>query len=568
MQLGSRNNQHSFAQIPDVRMARSKFDRSYTVKDTMDFDYLVPIYVDEVIPGDTHNLTMETFTRLATQVVPVMDNMYIDYFFFFVPNRLTYENWEKLNGAQDNPGDSVDYVMPIMTPGAAFTVGSIFDKFGLPTDVANVAVLNTLPLRSYIKIWNDWFRDENLQNSVTLPTDVGPDVQGDFTLLKRGKKKDYFTGALPWPQKGTAVSFPLAGSAPVWGSASTAPTATDNNFAPIVGASVTAATTNRQFLGPLGMYFTGGGVLPAGDTAGAPITVAGSGAASGATRTAGFSFMDEAASLAVNANAVAPFTADLTTATAGTVNQLRQAIMYQSLLELDARGGTRYVEILKAHFNVISPDFRLQRAEYLGGGSITINPHPIAQQAPTSGTDAMGSLAAYATASTSGSRHIGFSKSFVEHGYIIGLACARADITYQQGLNRMWLKSTRYDFFWPKLQELGEQSVFNQEIYCDPAGSPNDVFGYQERYAEYRYRPSEIHGAFRSTYATPIDQWHLAEEFGSQPALNDTFVVQSTPIERAIAIDTEPDLLCDYYFKLTSARPMMTQGVPATLGRF
>lgn len=567
MRLGSRNNQHSFAQIPDVRMARSRFDRSYTVKDTMDFDYLYPIFVDEVIPGDTHSLKMETFTRLATQVVPVMDNMYIDYHFFFVPNRLLYNNWEKLNGAQDNPGDSTSYVMPIMTPGAAFTVDSIFDKFGLPTDVANVAVLNTLPLRAYVKIWNDWYRDENLQNSVTLDTTVGPDVQADFTLLKRGKQKDYFTGCLPWPQKGTAVSIPLgttaplsfSGNADVWGKAAVATGAT-NNAAPVVSTWSPTGSIARS--GKIGQI--------------ASQTLSNQGTAT-AGAAADTGFLTKTASQSVNASATAPFgldtttlsgTADLSTATAATVNQLRQAIMYQSLLELDARGGTRYVEILKAHFNVISPDFRLQRAEFLGGGSVTLNTHPIAQTSPTSGANAQGQLAAFATAQTAGRGHIGFSKSFVEHGYVIGLACARADITYSQGLNRMWLKSTRYDFFWPKLQELGEQSVLNQEIYCDPAGTPNSVFGYQERYSEYKYRPSEIHGRFRSTYATPLDQWHLAEKFLSQPALNSTFIVQNTPIERAIAIDTEPDLLCDYYFKLTSARPIMANSVPATLGRF
>lgn len=551
MHLGSRNNQHSFAQIPNVNMARSKFDRSYTLKDTMDFDYLYPIFLDEVIPGDTHSMTLTTFTRLATQVVPVMDNMYIDYFFFFVPNRLLYDKWEKLNGAQDNPGDTVDYVMPIMTPGAAFTVGSIFDKFGLPTDVANVAVQNTLPLRAYIKIWNDWFRDENLQNSLTLDITVGPDVQADFALQKRGKRKDYFTGCLPWPQKGTSVSMPLGTTAPILASGDI--------------TVVTNATTPT-------LNSTGGGTNYANTQLYTNIGAAGAGTLYGNATTSGsgkpVQWGNQTGMEVTEASLEATLTADLSTATAATVNQLRQAIMYQSLLELDARGGTRYVEILKAHFNVISPDFRLQRAEYLGGGTLPINTHPIAQTSPTSGANAQGQLAAYATAQSGSSGHIGFSKSFVEHGYIIGLACARADITYQQGLNRMWLKSTRYDFFWPKLQELGEQAVQNQEIYCDPAGTPTATFGYQERYGEYRYRPSEIHGAFRSTYATPLDMWHLAEEFGSQPALNSTFVVQSTPIERAITIDTEPDLLCDYYFKLISARPMTTTGVPATLGRF
>lgn len=572
MAIGNRKSQHSFAQVPEVRIPRSQFDRSYAVKDTFDFDYLVPVHVDEVIPGDTHNVSVNAFIRLATQIVPIMDNMYIDWFFFFVPNRLVWENWEKFNGAQDNPGDSTSFVVPSLTAGAAFTVGTIFDKMGLPTDVANVVVKNTLPLRAYIKIYNDWFRDQNLQNSVALPVDDGPDVQADFTLLQPAKKHDYFTSCLPWPQKGTAVQLPLGTSADVWGSASVPTALGVQNNAPVVSAFLNRATTDGATTARMTYGLSTGAVPPTATTPGTSGlgymngSVAGSGLNSDANTQ--FVFLNKADSLAYSASATAPFTADLSTATAATVNQLRLAIMVQSLLELDARGGTRYIEILKAHFGVVSPDFRLQRAEYLGGGTININSHPVAQTAITAGSDPLGQLGAFATASASGNT-IGFTKSFVEHGYVIGMVRARADITYQQGVNRMWEKSTRYDFYWPKLQELGEQAVLKKEIYTNPAdGFDDDVFGYQERYAEYRYKPSEIRGEFRSTYATSVDVWHLAEEFSARPALNSAFIVQNTPIARAIAVSTEPHLLADIFFRMKTARPMMTYSVPATLGRF
>lgn len=531
--LGNRHSQHDFAKTPDVKMARSQFDRSFTMKDTFDFDYLNPIFVDEIIPGDTMNLNLSTFARLATQKVPIMDNMYIDFFFFFVPNRLLWTNWPKMMGEQTNPGDSISYVVPTLDtfPAGGPEVGTIWDKFGLPTDVTGAWILgNTLPFRAYNLIWNEWFRDQNLQVSVTKNTDDGPDQLADYTLLKRNRKHDYFTSALPWPQKGTAISMPLGSIAPVVGIG-----ALDGTYA------IANQTNVRETGGALSTYATAKLIDPANTSTAFVVQQQG---------TTGYPGIY----------------ADLTNATAATINQLRQAFQVQSLLELDARGGTRYTEIIQNHFNVTVPDFRLQRPEYLGGGSQKISSHPVPQTAPTSGADAQGQLAAFATSSGSG---IGFTKSFVEHGYVIGLACARADITYQQGLNKLWSRSTRYDFFWPKLQELGEQTILNKEIYLAGAGG-NDtgVFGYQERYAEYRYKPSEIHGEFRSTFATSLDMWHMAEEFGSLPALNSTYIPQNTPIDRALAITGAPHLLFDAWFKITHARPMMTYSVPLSLGKF
>lgn len=528
MSLGNRNSQHTFAAQPDVRISRSQFDRSFAVKDTFDFDYLVPIFVDEILPGDTCNVSLSTFARLATQKVPIMDNMQIDYFFFFVPNRLVWDNWEKFNGAQNNPGDSISYILPSLDafPAGGPEVGTIYDKFGLPTDVPGSWTLgNTLPLRAYNLIWNEWFRDQNLQNSVTVSKDDGPDQLADYTLLKRGKRHDYFTSAVPSPQKGAQVTMPLGSQAPVIGNNLTP------NFSGTVGTWANQsmrvdAAANHLFLTGISV---GTDVVPKyGNQSG--------------------------------------LVADLTNATAASINQLRQAFQVQGLLELDMRGGTRYVEILAAHFNVTSPDFRLQRPEYLGGGSSKISSHPVPQTAPTAGTDAQAQLAAFGTSTGS---NIGFTKSFVEHGYVIGMACARADLTYQQGLNKMWLRQTRYDFFWPKLQELGEQTILNKEIYLQGSTVPdNAAFGYQERYAEYRYKPSEIHGEFRSTYATSLDMWHMAEEFGTLPALNATFIQQNTPIERAIAVTSAPHLLFDGWFQYKHTRPMMAYSVPVTLGKF
>jgi hypothetical protein len=539
MGIGNRNNQHSFAQIPTVDVPRSRFDRSHTVKDTFDFDYLIPFYVDEVLPGDTFNCTVHSFARLATQIVPIMDNMYLDYFFFFVPNRLLMTNWKKLMGEQANPADSISYVLPTLPFSAGKPdVGTVFDKFGLPTDVTNSWTLtNTLPLRAYNLIWNTWFRDENLQNSVIENMDDGPDAESDYALLKRGKRHDYFTSALPSLQKGTAVSLSLSGTAPVLG------IGTVGGYAASTPVSASVYETNSVAV----QSYDGWRDRDAVDAVGK----------------VGIHIERDPN------NTLYPYIrADLAQATAGlSITDWRASVQLQALAELNMRGGTRYNELIHAHFGVTLPDFTAQRPEYLAGGSTKLVSQAVPQTSPTSGSNYQANLAAFSTGMTGHRDNIGFTKSFVEHGYVIGLVCGRADITYQQGINKMWLRSSKNDFYWPMLANLGEQAIYNKEIYMD--GSANDalVFGYQERYAEYRFKPSEIHGEFRSQYATPIDQWHLAEEFSSLPSLNSTFIVQNTPVDRAIANSAAPHILFDCFINLICARPMPVYAVPANLAR-
>jgi hypothetical protein len=512
---------HQFSQAPTADIPRSSFNRSHGYKTTFDAGYLIPVYVDEALPGDTITLNPTMFARLNTPIYPVMDNMFLDVHFFSVPIRQIWSNFRKFMGEQANPSDSIDYTVPVSnaTATTGYSNQSLQDYLGLPTQVADYEH-SALFTRAYNHIFNEWYRDQNLIDSAVVDIDDGPDSPSDYVLRKRGKRHDYFTSCLPWLQKGDAVDLPLGSSAPVVGD------------------------------GIMHLEFEGGGTSNWGYDSGAvkmyPTDIVGS-----ATGRIGASTTDSG------------LVVDLSTATAATINQLRQAFQIQKLLERDARSGTRYAEIVKAHFGVNFMDVTY-RPEFLGGTSTPVNVTSVPQTSE-SGTTPQGTLAAFGTATINGG---GFTKSFTEHCIVMGIASVRADLTYQQGLNRMFSRSTRYDFYFPALAHIGEQSVLNKEIYMQNTSADDDVFGYQERWAEYRYKPSLITGKLRSNDAASLDAWHLSQEFGSLPALNQTFIEETPPMDRVVAVTTEPDFLMDCYFNLQCARPMPLYSVPGLIDHF
>ena len=515
-------SQRRFAQIPDVQIPRSSFDRSCGIKTTFDSGLLIPFFVDEALPGDTFNMQANLFGRLATPLRPFMDNLWLDTFFFAVPVRLIWDNWQKFNGEQLKPGDSTDFQVPEITARAGGEPElSLSDYLGIPTKIDGLK-FNALWHRAYNLVFAEWFRDQNLTDPPVLNTDDGPDDPADYQVLRRAKRHDYFSSCLPWPQKGPAVELPLGPSAPVTISSS-------GDGEPVWNVGGDAVSLKSEI---------GQNAVWTADPTGI------SNASWNDPKLAG--------------------TADLSAATAATINSIREAFQFQRMYEKDARGGTRYTEQIRVHFGVVSPDQRLQRPEYLGGSSHPINVNPVANTAGPGVGSFTGDLGAFGTL---GGR-AGFVKSFVEHCVIIGLVNVRADLNYQQGLDRMFSRRTRFDYFWPTLAHLGEQAVLNQEIFADGTAADGDVFGYQERYAEYRYKPSRVTGQFRSNAATPLDIWHLALDFETRPVLNNSFIEDNPPVSRVVQVPAEPEILLDAFFKYRCARPMPVYSVPGLIDHF
>lgn len=536
----NRNSEQHYAQVPHAEIRRAKFQRDFNLLTTMNEGDLVPIYLDEVLPADTFKINLNALVRMATPLYPVMDNAYMDFYFFFVPARLLWKHFQNLMGQNDSTfwAETTEYTTPITTaPEGGWNVGTLADYFGIPTGVSGLKV-NSLPFRAYAKVWNEWFRDENLQQPVTQSMDdttttgvnTGTnlsDAEAGGMPLKVCKYKDYFTSCLPSPQKAAEpVTIPLTGNAPIKGYKD------EGRTNPVTGEASTfysigpAETGEKVQVGQIGadkqglaMYWGKNGSL----------TYLG---------------------------------AELGNITGATINELRQAIAVQHIFERDARTGTRYKEILKGAWGVTSPDARLDRSEYIGGHRMPINVNQVIQTSSTDSTSPQGNTGAYSM--TTLSRNM-CTYSATEHGYVLGLAAIRVDHSYQQGLSRLWTRSTRFSYYDPMLANLGEQAVLNQEIYAQGKPQDEEVFGYQEAWADYRYRTNMVTSEMRSTYAQTLDAWHYADKYGALPTLSSSWIKEGTEnIDRTLAVQSSNShqFICNFFYSQAWTRPMPIYSVP------
>lgn len=579
----NRNSESHFAQIPHANISRSKFYRNSNHKTTFNAGQLIPIYCDEVLPGDTHQMDMSALIRMSTPIFPTMDNLFCDFYFFFVPNRLVWNHWKQFMGENTESywTQPTEYQIPVIdtTKDKSSEIdgianGSTLDYFGIPIKI-NGLKINALPQRAYQLIWNEWFRDQNVQQPCQIPLDETTVEQEQTSEDKHNKGKgwnyftknyvtsaktgyaclpvnkyhDYFTSCLPQPQKGEAVLLPMNGNAPIRAYIDEAMTnqataiGKDPSFyySPWTWGGVEADLIQNFTLGEGSQFYQGKMIGKAKDQ---------------------YKFVDQEKK---NPSDKAYIGADLSAVTGATINQLRQAFQIQKLLERDARGGTRYTEILKAHFNVTSPDSRQQRPEYLGGYRMPINITQVVQNSETTAKSPQGNTAAF---SVSGMNKSMFTKSFTEHGYIIGLAAVRTEHTYQQGIERMWSRKSRYDFYWPELANIGEQAVLNKEIYAQGTAADEEAFGYQEAWADYRYKPNRVSGDMRSNYAQTLDSWHYADHYTEQPKLSSAWMMETmNNIDRTLAVQSsvEDQFIADFYFKAQTTRPMPVYSVPGLI---